>query len=127
MKRIYHNYKSWEDANNGMYDTTKKLTEEETERMTQLAVKLLSNPEVFYNTAKDMITDWVISAEQNLTISSRNHEAWVGQATCSYAYKIPERITKMAWRLLKVSEQCEANIIAQKIIDEWWSKQDYDR
>lgn len=126
MKRIYHNYKLWEDANNGMYDITTVLTEEETERLTQIAVGLLSNPDLFYATAKEMISKWVISAEQNLTKSNRNHEAWIGQASCCYAHKIPERITKMAWKLLKVSEQCQANIIAQKVIDEWWVKQDYD-
>lgn len=127
MKRIYHNYKLWEDANNGMYDTTTRITEEETEKLTQLAIKLLSDPEKFYLTAKDMINDWSISAEQNLTIASRNHEAWIGQASCSYAHKIPERITKFAWRMMKVSAQSEANMVAQRVIDEWWNEQDYDR
>jgi len=127
MKRIYHNYKLWEDNKNGMYDTSTKLTEKETERLTQLAIKLLSDPERFYLTAKDMISDWPISAEQNLTIASRNHESWIGQASCSYAHKIPERITKYAWRMMKLSEQSEANMVAQRVIDEWWNIQEYDR
>lgn len=127
MKRIYHNYKLWEDANNGMYDTSTKMTEKETERLTQLAIKLLSDPERFYQTAKDMVDDWPISTEQNMTIASRNHESWIGQASCSYAHKIPERITKFAWRMMKMSAQMEANMVAQRVIDEWWDKQEYDR
>jgi hypothetical protein len=127
MKRVYHNYKLWEDNRNGMYDTSPKYNEQETEILVQLAVKLLTDNDRFYSTAKDMVDDWKISAEQNLTIASRNHEAWLGQASCSYAHKIPERITKLAWKMLKVSEQLEANTVAQKVIDEWWDIQDYDR
>jgi len=127
MKRIYHNYKLWEDNKNGMYDTTIKRSEKETEELTQLAIKLLTDPDKFYHAAKDMIDDWKISSEQNLTIASRNHESWIGQATCSYVHKIPEYITKYAWRMMKLSEQCEANMVAQRVIDEWWNIQDYDR
>ena len=119
MKRIWHNYKKWEDFQHGMYDTTKRYSEKETDELAQKAVSLLSNPEKFYLTAKDMIDDWPIAAEVNLTTASRNFEAWVGQASCCYAHGVPEHITKQAWRLLKISEQLEANIAAQKIIDEW--------
>ncbi len=119
MKRIWHNYKKWEDYQNCMYDTSTRHTEKEIEELVKKAVELLSNPEKFYLTARDMIDDWPVAAEVNLTTASRNFEAWVGQASCSYAHKIPEHVTKQAWRLLKVSEQLEANMTAQRVIDEW--------
>jgi len=127
MKRIWHNYKTWEDYQAGMYDTLTKYSEKQTEDLTNKAIKLLTDQEKFFLTAKDMIDDWPIAAESNLTTASRNHEAWIGQASCCYAYKIPERITKFAWKMLKVSQQLEANMTAQRIIDEWWNRQDYDR
>ncbi|MBT7497762.1 hypothetical protein HN662_05515 [Candidatus Woesearchaeota archaeon] len=127
MKRIWHNYSKWEDYQNGMYNTTTKYTEKEQEDMAKKVRDLLSNPELFYKTAKEMINKWSIAAEQNLTIASRNHESWIGQASCSYAHKIPEKITKYGWKLMKVSEQCEANMVAQRVIDEWWSVQDFER
>ena len=102
-----------------MYDTTIRRSEEVTEHLTYLAISLLSDKDRFYATAKDMIDDWPVSTEVNLTTASRNFEAWVGQASCSYAHKIPEHITKLAWRMLKVSQQLEANIVAQRVIDEW--------
>lgn len=127
MKRIWHNYNLWEDYKNGMYNTNFKLSEKETEEMTNKAIKLLTNSEKFYQVAKEMIESWKIAAEVNLTNHSRNHESWIGQASCSYADKIPEYITKYAWRMIKMSEQLEANMVAQKVIDEWWKVQDFDR
>jgi len=119
MKRIWRNYKEWEDYQNGMYDTTTYYSEKQQEEMAQKAVKLLTDCDMFYHTAKEMIESWPVAALVNLTTASRNFEAWVGQASCSYAEKIPERITKMAWRMLSISQQIEANIVAQRVIDEW--------
>lgn len=127
MKRRWHNYELWEDFQNGMYDTTTRYSEEEVEKMAQKSIHLLSNPDKFYHTAKEMIESWSIAAEVNLTNAGRNHESWVGQASCCYSDKIPERITKLAWRMLKMSEQLEANMVAQRVIDEWWKVQDFDR
>lgn len=102
-----------------MYNTTRRYSEKETEEIAQKAVSLLSDKERFYDTAKDMIGDWKVAAEVNLTTASRNFEAWIGQASCCYAHGIPEHITKQAWRLLSISQQLEANIVAQRVIDEW--------
>lgn len=119
MKRIWKNYKEWEDYKNGMYDTTKHYTELQQEEMCQKVKNLLTDSDRFYHTAKEMIESWPTATIVNLTTASRNFEAWIGQASCSYAEKIPEHITKQGWRLLSISQQIEANIVAQKVIDEW--------
>jgi hypothetical protein len=66
-----------------------------------------------------MVSEWIYSAEQNLSNSSRNRQAWIGQASCCYKYGVPEHITKYAWRLMSFEQQHKANQIANKVIKIW--------
>jgi hypothetical protein len=119
MKRIYHPYWKWEDFENGLYDLEKEYSEKEECELANKAKSLLSNNTEFYNIALKVISEWTFAAEQNLTNKNRNRQAWIGQASCCYKYKIPERITKYGWRLLSLDEQKNANKIADKIIIQW--------
>lgn len=120
MKRIYNHYSTWEDWKSGILETN--FNEKDTELLTYKAKSLLCNPKEFYNIGIKVISEWVFSAEQNLSNSSRNRQAWIGQACCCYKYKVPEYITKYAWRLMTFEQQEEANAIADDIIKLWEEK-----
>ena len=119
MRRIYHHYKVWEDWKAGLYDIKRDYSEKETEELANKVKNLLSNSDKFYRVGINVIKEWHHSADMNLSNTSRNRQAWIGQASCCYVYGIPERITKMGWRLLSLDEQKQANLIADKIIDIW--------
>ena len=117
MNRIYHHYSLWEDCNNGILKNG--FSEKETEKMTQQAKKLLSNPKKFYYTAFRVIQEWEFASEQQLSNKGRNRRAWLGQASCCYKYNIPEYITKYGWRMMSKEQQDSANLVAEKIIRLW--------
>lgn len=116
MKRIYHNIKLWEDYNNGMY---KKIKKSDEEIYIEKACSLLKDKKLLKKIMKLVITNWKYSSEVNLTNNGCNQQAWLGQASCCYLYKVPEYLTKEAWNLLSINEQNIANNIADKIILEW--------
>lgn len=118
-KRYYSHYTLWEDYKHGMYDLTKEYNEKETEKMANDAKQLLSDSKMFYRIGKKMLDEWKIAAKVNLTNKNRNRQAWIGQATCCYSLALPERITKIGWRLMMPTEQKEANKVADNLIFEW--------
>jgi len=83
------------------------------------AYNLLSNPLKFAKVAKKVTQEWKCSSELNLTNTSRNRRAWLGQASCCFSCHVPEDLTKIAWRKLSKKQQDEANETAELIIKEW--------
>ena len=124
MKQIFVNYNYWEDYKAGMFnlkdviDKDKKIND---------AINLLSNEELFYNTLKDVIINWKISTDVNLTNTNQNRKAWLGAAACMYKYNVPEYLTRIAWNLLTKEIQDKANLIAEKIINEYQNKTNYGK
>lgn len=112
MNRIYHPYQEWEDYKNGMYADVDGNKED----LINDAIKLLSSTNLFFTEGLKMISEWIISAEENLTNADQNRRAWIGQATCCYTFGVPEIITKEAWGLLSEVQRYEANKIADKLI-----------
>lgn len=117
MKRTYHSYDKWEDVKNGILDNG--FSEIETEELTNKAKRLLCNSKMFYETALKVITEWTYASEQHLSNTSRNRQAWLGQASCCMKYKVPEHITKYAWRMMTLKQQERANRIADDVIMLW--------
>lgn len=118
MNRVYHKYTEWEDFKNGMYDTDNGNYNE----LLNDAVLLLSNDNLFYETALKVIESWVISTKENLTNINSNRRAWIGQASCCYAYGVSETITRDAWALLTDLQRYNANKVADKIISIYENK-----
>ncbi len=85
------------------------------------AQSLLCNSELFEITSQKMVDAWPFAAEANLTNRSRNRQAWIGQATCCFAYGSAEHQTKEAWHQLTSQEQAAANLAADKVISHWES------
>lgn len=115
IKQVYYPFTEWEDYKNGMYATSND------EKLIKYATNLLCDKVIFYRKAKEMVSEWKISAEVNLTNLSTNRKSWIGQATCCYVHKVPESLTRLAWNSMHVHQQKSANSVAEKIIKEWES------
>jgi hypothetical protein len=114
MIQVFAEYIYWEDYINGMYEIPKK---EEEELYVLSAINMLSNKELFLNTCKELLGQWRISSNVNLTNKQCNRKAWLGQAACNFKYKVPELCTRIAWSRLNQETQQEANNVADKIIN----------
>ena len=115
MERKYHPYTDWEDYKNGQY---KRSVDNERELILK-AKALLKDKQAFETACKNVMKEWPISCEQNLTNLSINRIAWMGQAACCLRYGCPDYITKLAWGLLTQKSMDEANKIAGQIISIW--------
>lgn len=122
MKRIYHRYEKWEDFQHGMYNKTVNYNELEQENRVKLCISLLSDQDRFFSVANQILLDWPISTDVNISNVNRNRQAWIGQASCCYEFGVPEFITRWAWRMMDLEDQKKANNTANKIIKIWESK-----
>lgn len=114
MKQFYKEYNHWEDYINGMYESYNQKDEN---KFISLALKMLTNKELFLNTCKEVLIKWPISSKVNLTNKQCNRNAWLGQATCNFKFNVPEICTRLAWGKLSKDQQLTANKIADKIIN----------
>lgn len=114
MEQYFAEYIYWEDYINGMYEIPEK---KDIDRFVIMAVIMLTDLDLFITTCKSVTNNWIISTNVNLTNTSCNRKAWLGQACCSYEFKVPEICTRIAWSKLSVLQQNEANNIAEKIIN----------
>ncbi len=115
MRRLFHHYELWEDWDAGMYRHTSI-----DQRLVELAGDLLSNPDAFRNGAMLMVDRWPYATDQNLTNSTQNRQAWVGQATATFTVGASRRETCIAWSTyLTDSERAAANRVADSVIGEW--------
>jgi hypothetical protein len=112
MKRLYHQYWSWEDYKNGMYSQN-DLNESD---VVKNCIKLLTDLDLFYKNSILVIENWIISTEENLTNKSNNRRAWIGQSACCYYCKANEKQTKLAWKTITDKQKTDANLLADKII-----------
>jgi hypothetical protein len=111
--QVFHPYTAWEDYRAGMWRCV--VIDEHTE----LAARLLGDPDTFYAAATRMVQDWTNAAEHNLTNTEQNRRAWIGQATCCHLAGIPEAATRLGWWLLLLTERDTANAVADRVIGEW--------
>lgn len=119
MKRIYHHYEKWEDFQHGLYCKTTGKDEKHDEILVGQCKRLLSDQKWFYLVAKEMLHNWPVSADVNLSNPNRNRQAWIGQASCCYALSAPEFITKFAWNQMTSKDRELANKTADMIFKIW--------
>jgi hypothetical protein len=119
MVQVFIEYYYWEDYINGMYREVKK---EDEEFFIKSDVILLKDPKEFFNSCKDVLSTYIVSCLVNLTNTSCNRKAWLGQAACNLRHNSSERCTRKAWKLLTKKEQLTANLIAEKIIKSYETK-----
>jgi hypothetical protein len=116
MKRVFYSYERWEDFFAGQYELPSCHDSIAAEISSAM---LLRSPSQFYCVAQQMISEWTFSAEANLSNRSRNRQAWIGQASCCYAFGAKEHQVKSAWHTLTPEEQSAANKIADEIVELW--------
>jgi len=75
--------------------------------------------ELFYHTCKELLKKWNIATKVNMTNLQQNRKSWLGAAACCFKFGVPEFLTRIAWNLLNKEDQDKANMIAEKIINEY--------
>lgn len=119
MKPIYHNYETWEDYQNGMYDESKDGRAERVEK----ARAILSDPGLLYECMKRVTSEWTHATEQNLSNDMYGHRSFLGQSACNIYAGVKEDETREAWGLLTETQRIRANRVADKVIEEWKKEQ----
>lgn len=104
-------WERWEDYRAGFYrpatgDTAGPLA-------------LLSDPDAFYETAREMVREWPASAKHNLSYMWTGRNAWIGQAACVYSLSCTAADVRLAWGQMSNAQQRAANKIAVRVRDEW--------
>lgn len=116
IKRTYHHYDKWEDYKHGFYDNISGRNKKE---LMNRVVELFSDSELTKVFMSRVIKEWKYSCEHNLSNLSMNRIAYLGQAACCLYGGVPHSITMEAWSLVDKNFRDEADIIANKLIQEW--------
>jgi len=114
--RIYKHYNQWEDWINGMWRHVEK---DEYESYLQKAIEFTGDHVKYGESMAIVIKEWENTMLHNLTNSSMNKRAFLGHCACCLAINCPEYIVRDAWRLLTEKQRHDADMIAQKHIDNW--------
>lgn len=116
--QIYHKYTDWEDFKNGMFE----CKSENEPYLIEKSIELLCNHKLFYEICLMVLKEWVVSCEVNLSNKNSNRQSWIGQAACCYALGATESTTRKAWKLIDNRNKIKANLIADKIIKKYESR-----
>ncbi len=114
IKRIYHPYWLWEEAQHNMWGHV-----DDKEKHINDCVELMNDTEKFASYMMDVVNQWEYSCEHNLSNTEYNRRAWLGWAACALAFNCPENITRIAWGKISEEKQNAANNEAEKAIKYW--------
>ncbi len=106
-------WSEWEDYLQGMYRSAW------TPESVDASRSLLTDPDQFYEVAREMLRHWPHAAQQNLRHMWSGRNAWLGQASCLYCHAAPAGATREAWGRMTNAEQTSANLIARQVRTEW--------
>jgi hypothetical protein len=111
MKRIFSNFNEWEDWKCGLYEKSHQHIS-----IIQAAYSLLTDEDALNSAMESVVEKWKKAAAFNLSNSSKNRRAWLGQAACCLLCGANELSTIIAWNSLTKEEQKSANYIADNVI-----------
>lgn len=115
-KRIFHTYENWEHiAYNFFGSNHPKWSKIQCEHKYK---ELLTDIQRFTNVMNRVIMEWPNACEHNLTNSSMNRIAWLGQASLAYEFQIPS-IYSSGFQLLSNKQKDAANSAALDILNQW--------
>ena len=115
-KRVYHPWNKWEDYN---FDFYNNCTGKDKEEKINKAIEMFNSREKTKECMFHVVDNWRFSMEHNLTNSSLNKIADIGQSACAYYERIPSTITMEAWNMLSEEVQNRSNTIAIEAIERW--------
>jgi len=116
MKQIFHNHEKWECLKAGFFKT--KVEGKTTEECQQEYCDFLKDDELFRAALERVTNEWLFSCEHNLTNTSVNRIAWLGQASMCLAKGIPSKFCG-GFNLLTKDQQDKANETAKEYLDKW--------
>lgn len=114
MEKVWQPYWLWEDI--GMYLSIEASAEKE---MHKKARELMQDHGKWGGFMMNVLDQFPVACEHNLTDTSANLQAWIGQASCFLAIECPEYVTKQVWATLTPEQQSAANAEADKAIFKW--------
>lgn len=117
--RVYHPFWRWECHRSGFYGSASGLDKEE---KLKKVVEMFNSERLTRKYMKKVLELWSYSCEHNLTNSSINKIAFVGQAACCIYANVPSTVTMEGWNLLDNFVQERANNIAIETINEFKTK-----
>ncbi len=117
MKKIWHPYWKWECFKAGFYASFDDIDMTKEEAQEQYRI-FLSNLNLFERVLSRIIIDWKYSCEHFLSDPSRNHIAWLGQASMAYYAGIPSD-ARGGYRLLTIKQQNDADALANEYYLKW--------
>ena len=116
MNRIYHPYWLWEDYKAGFYENVsgkeKNIFSDKVFEMFNSQSLTLEN--MFY-----VVDNWNYSMQHNLSNSSMNKIAYIGQSACCNYAGNPYTVTMEVWSKLDKKIQLRANKDALKALERW--------
>lgn len=119
MERIYHSYDKWEDFKHGFYDS---VSGKNKELLIESVAELFSSPELTEEYMQRVLNEWVFSCEHNLTNTSLNRIAYLGQSACCLYAKVPSSVTIGAYSKLPKEIRDRSDKIARILIKRWEQK-----
>lgn len=114
LHRVYHPVGHWEECRYNMWGTV-----DDRAKCLEKAVKFTGDNERYGRYMLRVTREWPVSCENALTDYQLNRKAWIGHAACALYAKIPEDITREAWRHLSDEQQLLANNQARRAIRSW--------
>ncbi len=114
--RIFHTFDKWEAVNAGFFAPGIKVRDKED--CEQEYGVFLSDIDAFEAGIKKVFSEWPNSCEHNLTNSSMNRIAWIGQAAACAARGLPSAY-RAGFSQLPKDLQDKANSLALKYLNKW--------
>lgn len=112
----WFHYSLWEDWHAGLYrptigrmDTAEKV------------MCLLRDRPAFGTAMNEVGESWPIASTHNLSNETRNHRPWLGRSAACFRHGASIPDTNLAWSMLTVREQSEANNEADAFCTAWRS------
>jgi len=116
LKQVYIPYTEWEDWINGMW---RKVSPEDEIIMLKQAIDFTGDHIIYGQAMSEVINAWPKTMLNSLTNTSINRRAFLGHCAVCYKTKIPEYITRRAWKELTNEQRINANKVAQQNIDQY--------
>lgn len=114
--RIFHTFDKWEAVSAGFFAPgIKGRTKDDCEAEYGA---FLADPKTFEAGIKQVFKEWPNSCEHNLTNSSMNRIAWIGQAAACAARGLPSTY-RAGFAALPIEKQNVANELALKYLNLW--------
>lgn len=113
IKQVYIPFWEWEDYINGMW---RRVSKDEEEKMLLQAIDFTGDHVRYGEAMLKVSQEWPRTMLNSLTNKSINRRAFIGHCAVCYQLKIPEYITRQAWKELTNEQRWLADDIAEKTI-----------